>query len=73
MSAPAPVMVFKMREGMGAVPVEDILAIIPGLHDPAQTSVLYTVLWTDGIGIQGNSKELIATWQSLIEATPLNE
>jgi len=59
---PDPLFLFDLKEGIGAVPTEDILYIIPDVSSPSTKSVLYTIA-TGPITILGKSEELIAEWQ----------
>ena len=52
----------KMKEGEGAVALQDIGAILPDVNSPAKCSVIYTSLFPTGLGVDGNAEDLCVRW-----------
>lgn len=52
----------KMKEGEGAVALQDIGAILPDVNSPDRCSVIYTSLFPTGLGVDGNAEDLCVRW-----------
>lgn len=59
--------------GVGGIAYADISAVLPDVTNPQQRSVVYTTVFTEGLGVEGVAADLCVGWYNWLESADETE
>ena len=66
----SPLMMVKLKEGVGALHSGTILAILPDTTSPAKRSLIISSAFPEGITVEQGSQELLMAWWMEVGSLP---